>query len=352
MKDFDNSGGSGKSDILLEVKDLDVSFRMRRGELRAVKGISYCVREGEIMGLVGESGSGKSVEAYSILNLLKPPGRVNSGSVFFEGREILALSKEELTSFRGNEISMIFQNPMSYLDPVFTVGKQMVETVRAHDKTASRAQAEERSVNLLSEVMIRNPEQVMRQYPFELSGGICQRVMIAIALLCDPKLLIADEPTTALDVTTQSQVLQILKDLKRRRGMAIIYITHDLGVVAELCEKVSVMYGGYILERGTTDDIFYHAAHPYTRMLHDAISHYTQPRITNPGIDAAKKEPFMTIDGAAEDPFSPPDGCVFHPRCPSCMDICRRSMPPETAIAPGHSARCHAIHTSQSAIHN
>ena len=318
------------SDILLQVKDLDISFLTRRGELRAVKGISYTIKKGETMGLVGESGSGKSVEAYSILSLLKPPAKVNAGSVSFEGREILNLSKKELENFRGSEISMIFQNPVSYLDPVFTVGSQMVETVRAHDKAVSKTQAEKRSIDLLGEVRIRNPEQVMRQYPFELSGGMCQRVMIAIALLCDPKLLIADEPTTALDVTTQSQVTQILSGLQKQRGMAILYITHNFGIVAELCERVSVMCGGYILEQGATHDIFYRAAHPYTQMLHKTI----------PRMDASNKEPFVTIEGNPLDPFSPPEGCVFHPRCTSCMDICRQKIPPQTVIANDHSASC------------
>ena len=330
MEGVNNTGVRSDRDILLEVKDLDVSFLTRRGEIHAVKGIGYTVREGEIMGLVGESGSGKSVEAYSILSLLKPPGKINGGSVTFKGKELLSLTKEELESFRGNEISMIFQNPMSYLDPVFTVGKQMTETARAHDKNVTKKLAEEQSVNMLREVMIRNPEQVMRQYPFELSGGICQRVMIAIALLCGPKLLIADEPTTALDVTTQSQVLQILKRLQRLRGTAMIYITHDFSIVAELCDTVSVMCGGHILESGTTDDIFYRAGHPYTRMLQKTI----------PRMDSPKKEPFLTIEGAPDDPFSPPEGCVFHPRCPSCGDECRRSMPSETEISPGHRARC------------
>ena len=320
-------------EALLEVKDLDVSFLTGRGELRAVKGISYSVEKGGIMGLVGESGSGKSVGAYSVLRLLKAPGRINAGSVIFEGRDILTLKKDELESFRGSEIGMIFQNPVSWLDPVFPVGKQMVETIRAHNKTVTRAQAVKQAVSLLSEVMVRNPEQVMRQYPFEMSGGMCQRVMIAIALLCNPKLLIADEPTTALDVTTQAQILQILKELRSRRAMAMIYITHNFSIVAELCDTVSVMCGGYILEQGTVDDIFYRAAHPYTRMLHKMI----------PKMDAPRKEPFLSIEGPPDDPFSPPDGCVFHPRCPSCMDICRHEMPPETTIAPGHKARCHTV---------
>lgn len=319
-----------ESEVLLEVKDLDVSFSLRQGELRAVNGISYSVRKGEILGLVGESGSGKSVEAYSILGLLTPPAKVNAGSAFFEGKDILTLTRRELESFRGAEISMIFQNPVSYLDPLFTMEKQLIETVRAHDRTASRSAARAQSIDMLRGVSIRDPERIMKQYPFELSGGMLQRVMIAIALLCKPKLLIADEPTTALDVTIQSQIVQLLKDLQRKSGMAMVYITHNFGIIAELCDRVSVMCGGYIIERGATDDIFYRAAHPYTQMLHKTI----------PRMEAKIKEPFLPIEGAPIDPFDLPKGCIFSPRCTSCMDICRQSVPPETEIDGGHSVCC------------
>ena len=319
-----------ESEALLEVNDIHVSFLSRQGELRAVNGISYSVRRGEVMGLVGESGSGKTVEAFSIMGLLKPPGKISKGNVFFEGKDILALKKREIESFRGREISMIFQNPMSYLDPVFTIEKQMIETIRAHDKDFSKADAKSRSIDMLREVNIRNPHQVMRQYPFELSGGMQQRVMIAIALLCDPKLLIADEPTTALDVTIQAQIIQILKRLQKQRSMAMIYITHNFGIVAELCDRVSVMYGGYILEQGTTDDIFYNTAHPYTKMLLKTI----------PRMDLSGKEPLSPIGGVPADPTALPDGCVYHPRCSSCMDICRRSFPPKSVLNTEHSANC------------
>ena len=317
-------------DMLVEVKDLYISFTTPRGELKAVNGISYSVKKGEIMGLVGESGSGKSVEAYSIMGLLPPTAKVGSGSVYFKNSDILSMSKKELEPLRGKEMSMIFQNPTSYLDPVFTIGKQMVETVRAHDKSVSKDSAMDMSLNMLKEVRIRNPEQVMRQYPFELSGWMCQRVMIAIALLCEPELLIADEPTTALDVTTQIQIVQILKRLQAQREMAMIYITHNFGIIAELCDRVSVMYGGYILEQGLIDDIFYHAAHPYTLMLLRTI----------PRMDSLVSEPLLPIEGAPVDQVSLPDGCVFHPRCPSCMEICRREHPEKTIISPEHSASC------------
>ena len=321
---------SDESEVILDVKDLDVSFYLPRGELRAVRSISYSVKRGETMGLVGESGSGKSVEAYSILGLIKPPAKINGGSALYEGKELLALSNKELESFRGSEISMIFQNPMSFLDPIFKIGQQMVETIFAHDKYISKSAAKERSLEMLREVRIRNPEQVLGQYPFQLSGGMRQRVMIAIALLCRPKLLIADEPTTALDVTIQSQVIQILKELQRQSGMTMVYITHNFGIVAELCDTVSVMCGGYILEQGTTDDIFYRAAHPYTQLMLKTI----------PRMDAMTKEPFLSIEGPPLDPFDLPRGCVFSPRCPSCTDRCRESVPPKTLLSLNHSASC------------
>ena len=315
---------------LLQVDDLNISFALQQGKLCAVNGISYYVRKGEVMGLVGESGSGKSVSSLAVLSLLRPPAVVSSGSVTFEGRDILKLKKKELLSLRGNEISMIFQNPASCLDPVFTIGRQMIEAVRAHNKHYSKSHAKELSINMLREVMIRDPERVMKQYSFELSGGMCQRILIAMALLSDPKLLIADEPTTALDVTTQSQIVQILKKMQQQRKMAIVYITHNLGIVAELCDRVSIMCGGYILEQGSTEDLFYRAEHPYTKMLHKTI----------PRMDSPQKEPFLTIEGTPLNPLDPPDGCVFHPRCPHCMDICRREFPPKTILSLGHSACC------------
>ena len=319
-----------KADILLEVKDLNVSFLLQQGELRAVNGVSYTVRKGEILGLVGESGSGKSVEAFSILKLLGPTAKINSGSAVFEGRNIMAMSRKELEGFRGNEISMIFQNPASYLDPVFTMEQQMVETIRAHDKTISKSEARAQSITMLREVRIQDPDQVIRQYPFELSGGMLQRVMIAIALLCKPKLLIADEPTTALDVTIQSQIIQLLKGVQHKTGMSMIYITHNFGIVAELCDRVSIMCGGYILEHGPTEDIFYNAVHPYTQILHKTI----------PRMDSLAKKPFLHIEGAPLDPFNLPEGCVFCTRCPSRMAVCSQCQPPEISITPDHSARC------------
>ena len=316
--------------ILLEVKDLNISFNTRRGELKAVNGISYQVKKGEVMGLVGESGSGKTVEAYSIIGLLKPPAKINAGAVTFEGKNLFQLSAKEMEGFRGEQISMIFQDPLSYLDPVFTIEQQMIETIRAHDKSVSKSAARTISTEMLREVKIRDPERIMKQYPFELSGGMRQRILIAIALLCKPKLLIADEPTTALDVTIQAQIIQILKRLQKQSGMSMLYITHNFGIVAELCDRVSVMYGGYILEQGATDDIFYNTAHPYTRMLLNTVL----------SMDTSLDSPLTPIEGTPIDQVDMPDGCVFHPRCSSCMDVCRHSFPNRTTVGPDHTASC------------
>ena len=315
---------------LLEVQDLSVSFLLPGREVRAVNGISYSIKKGESMGLVGESGSGKSVEAYAVLGLLKPPAKIHRGNIRYEGKDILCLSKKEWESFHGNEISMIFQNPIASLDPVFPIGKQMEETIRDHDKSISRLSARRRSIEMLREVRIRNPEQVMKQYPYELSGGMCQRIMIAIALLCKPKLLIADEPTTNLDVTIQSQVIQILKQLQRQSGMALLYITHNFGIVAELCDSVSVMCGGYILEQGQVEDIFYRAAHPYTKMLLQSIPH----------IDAFEEESSLFVDESPANPVLFSDGCVFFPRCPFSVSQCSHRMPSATSLSLDHWARC------------
>ena len=332
--------GMIKPELLLEVKNLNVSFFTGQGELHAVNGISYSVMKGEIMGLVGESGSGKSVEAYTIMGLLPISARINAGSIHFEGRDLLAFTKKEMEAFRGKEISMIFQNPMSYLDPVFTVERQIVETICAHDKTITKSSARALCIEMLQKVSIRDPIKVMKQYPFELSGGMCQRVMIAIALICKPKLLIADEPTTSLDVMIQAQIIQILKELQKQNNMAMIYITHNFGIVAEVCDRVSVIYGGYILERGVTEDIFYSAVHPYTKVLLNAI----------PYTDAKNEEPFSPSDKTPITPLHLPDGCVYHPNCSYCMDICRTSFPPVTAINANHSACCWLLTNDQTDI--
>ena len=256
-----------KTGKLLEVKDLRVSFFTPAGEVKAVGGISYELDYGEVMGIVGESGSGKSQEAYAIMGLLQSPGKVIGGSITLEGEDVLAKSKAEMIAMRGSKVAMIFQNPMTCLNPVYTIGNQLIEALRAHDKTVSKEDAAKRAMSMLEMVGINNVQKRMKQYPHELSGGMRQRVMIAMGLICHPQLLIADEPTTALDVTIQAQILELMKDLQKKTHMGIIFITHNLGVVAEICDKVSVMYAGKLVVQGLVDDIFYHPAHTYTEGL-------------------------------------------------------------------------------------
>ena len=314
---------------LLEVKDLRVSFFTHAGEVKAVGGISYELDYGEVMGIVGESGSGKSVEAYSIMGLLQDPGKVVGGSITFEGRDVLAMSKKEKKQFRGTQVSMIFQNPMTCLNPVYTIGAQLMEALRVHEKIP-KAQAMERVKEILELVGITNVERRVKQYHHELSGGMRQRVMIAMGMICKPKILIADEPTTALDVTIQAQILELMKDIQKKTGMAIIFITHNLGVVAEICDKVAVMYAGHLVEKGTVDDIFYNPSHPYTRGLLKSM----------PRVDAKKYERLIPIEGSPADMLDPPPGCPFAPRCQSCMAVCTMREPPETTVGEGHCASC------------
>ncbi|SBW11575.1 oligopeptide transporter subunit; ATP-binding component of ABC superfamily [uncultured Eubacteriales bacterium] len=315
---------------LVEVKDLRVSFFTPAGEVKAVGGISYDLNYGEVMGVVGESGSGKSVEAYSIMGLLQSPGKVIGGSITFEGQDVLAKSPAEMTEFRGNEVSMIFQNPMTCLNPVYTVGDQLVEALRAHDKSISSADARKRAMEMLELVGINNVQKRMKQYPHEFSGGMRQRVMIAMGLICNPKLLIADEPTTALDVTIQAQILELMKDLQKKTGMGIIFITHNLGVVAEICDKVSVMYAGKIVEQGPVNDIFYNPGHPYTVGLLRSM----------PRVDAESYERLIPIEGTPVDMLNPPSGCPFAPRCEHAMKICLKQMPPYVELESGHRSAC------------
>ena len=252
---------------MLVVKDLHVSFAVMAGKVEAVNGVSFSLEKGKILGIVGESGSGKSVTNYSILQILDKNGHIDSGSIRFEGKELIGMPGKELREIRGNRIAMIFQDPMSGLNPVYTIGNQLIEAIRTHDKKITKKQAFDESVEMLRKVGFNEPEKRMKQYPFELSGGMLQRAMIAMALVMKPDLLIADEPTTALDVTIQAQILDLLKDLQKEYGMGIIMITHDLGVIAQICDEVDVMYAGRIVERGTADEIFYHPAHEYTKGL-------------------------------------------------------------------------------------
>ncbi|MBR3842854.1 MAG: ABC transporter ATP-binding protein [Christensenellaceae bacterium] len=315
---------------LLEIKDLKVSFFTPAGEVKAVDGISYSLSENEVMGIVGESGSGKSVEAYALMHLLQSPGKVIGGSIEFDGQDLLALDEKEMMEIRGNKISMIFQNPMTCLNPVYTIGDQLMEALTCHHKDISKAEARAKAIEMLELVGINNAETRMDQYPHEFSGGMRQRAMIAMALICSPKLLIADEPTTALDVTIQAQIIELMKDLQKKTNMAIISITHNLGVVAEICDKVSVMYAGHILEQGKVNDLFYNPKHPYTKGLLRSM----------PRIDDLTKERLIPIEGTPVDLLNPPKGCPFGPRCEHCMKVCLEYDPPISEVEPEHYSAC------------
>lgn len=317
---------------LLEVKDLRVAIPSAGKKVYPVNGISYTVKSGEVMGIVGESGSGKSMSSYAVMRLLKDPIKVESGEVLFNGKNLLSLNKSDMEAYRGSQISMIFQDPLTCLDPVFTIGEQLTETLHAHEEI-SDAEARKRAVEMLRSVSIRNPEEIMHNYPYEISGGMRQRVMIAIVLLCRPKLLIADEPTTALDVTTQAQILRLLKRLKKENGMSMVFITHNFGVVANICDRVSVMYGGHIVEQGMLEDIFNSPRHPYTQAILRAL----------PKSESTKGERMETISGEPINLIDAPSGCPFNPRCPFAKDICRREYPGVTAISDTHIASCHLL---------
>ena len=318
------------SNTLLEVKDLKVTFFTPAGEVKAVDGISYTIKEHEVMGIVGESGSGKSVEAYSIMGLLAYPGKITGGSVTFEGEDLLAYTENERREFRGSKAAMIFQNPMTCLNPVYTIGDQLMEALTCHDRDIPRSEAKKRAIEMLELVGINNADKRVNQYPHEFSGGMRQRAMIAMALICHPKLLIADEPTTALDVTIQAQILELMKELQAKTGMSIIFITHNLGVVAEVCDRVSVMYAGHIMEQGVVDDIFYRPAHPYTQGLLRSM----------PNLDDEKGKKLIPIEGTPVDLLDPPKGCPFGPRCEHCMKICLTRRPPTVQVGEEHTSAC------------
>ena len=314
---------------LLEIKDEKLSFFTPAGEVKALNGVSFSMEEGEVLGIVGESGSGKSVTAYSVMGLTAYPGKLIGGTIRFNGHEIEKMKEKDFRKIRGNEVSIIFQDPMTSLNPVYTIGNQIVEVILLHtDKTKKEAYA--RAKELLELVGINEPEKRLKQYPHELSGGMRQRVMIAIALACEPKLLIADEPTTALDVTIQAQILELMQELRAKLKMGIIMITHDLGVVASMCEKIAVMYAGHIVEYGTADEIFYNPKHEYTKGLIKSI----------PKLNAEKIERLIPIEGQPVDLLNPPAGCPFAPRCDKCMKICLREMPPKTVLSDTHYSNC------------
>ena len=316
---------------LLEVNNLHTYFKTKKGIVKAVNDVTYSLEAGKTLGIVGESGSGKSVSAMSIIKLLDGKGWIESGSVTFNGRDILHCTEKEMYHIRGNEISVIFQEPMTSLNPVFTVERQIGEVLRIH-QNMSKKQAAEKVVDLLTDVKIPNPARVAKQYPFQLSGGMRQRVMIAMALACKPKLLIADEPTTALDVTIQAQILKLMNDLKRQTGTSILFITHDLGVIHEMADEVAVMYCGQIVEKADAKEIFHKSvySHPYTEGLMISI-----PRLNTP-----KGKRLDAIPGAVPNPLYLPKGCKFAPRCKYCTQKCLAAEPPLTEVGPNHQVRC------------
>jgi oligopeptide/dipeptide ABC transporter ATP-binding protein len=314
---------------ILEVRDLHTQFFTDDGVVQAVNGVSFDLHEGESLGIVGESGCGKSMTALSIMGLVPDPGRVTSGEIRFRGEDLLRMRAEDMRDLRGRDIAMIFQDPLSSLNPVLKNGFQIEEAILAH-KDLPRRQAMERAVALLKKVRVPAPEARARDYPFQLSGGMRQRTMIAMGLANDPAMLIADEPTTALDVTVQAQILELLRDLNRELNTAIIMITHNLGVVAGLCSRVIVMYAGQIVEEGPVDEIFERPQHPYTWALLRSV----------PRIDSTRRERLRSIEGLPPDLMRPPHGCRFHPRCPFRVDRCFREEPPLEQVAGGHRAAC------------
>lgn len=313
---------------ILEVDNLHTSFFTDNGEVKAVNGISFNLAPGKTLGIVGESGSGKSVTAYSILQILADAGRITEGEVRFNGEDITKWDEKQMSKFRGEKISIIFQDPMTSLNPTFTVGYQLEEAVLLHtDKTKEEAKA--RAIEMLTLVGVNEPESRVKQYPHELSGGMRQRVMIAMALCCEPDILIADEPTTALDVTIQAQILELMQDLQKKLGMAIIMVTHDLGVIASMCDEIIVMYGGRVCERGTADAIFYSPAHEYTKGLLRSI-----PRLET------MNERLVPIGGTPINLLNMPEGCAFCPRCENAMKICLTQKPEEYRVGEDHLASC------------
>ncbi|MBE2242663.1 MAG: ABC transporter ATP-binding protein [Burkholderiaceae bacterium] len=318
-------------DTLLEVSNLKTVFRQGDAVVEAVNGVSFDVRRAETVAIVGESGSGKSITAMSIMGLIpSPPGEIVHGRIVFDGRDLLELDDEQMRQVRGNEIAMIFQEPMSSLNPVLTIGWQLAEPIRIHRRVRGRAQVWQRCRELLGRVRIAEPERRLAAYPHEFSGGMRQRVMIAMGLACEPKLIIADEPTTALDVTVQAQVLELLRDVTRQTGSSMILITHDLGVVARYADRINVMYAGHIVERGTAADIFHAPKHPYTLGLMRSI-----PRLDQPV--GVRLEP---IDGQPPDLAKLPPGCPFSPRCRHAIERCRSERPPMTQVAAQHWKAC------------
>ena len=320
--------------VVLDVNNLHVSFDTYAGEVKAVRGVTFQLHEGEVLAIVGESGCGKSVTAQTVMKLNPmPPARIPQGEVRLGEHDIVKASEKEMQKLRGKEVSMIFQDPMTCLNPTKHVGKQIVEAIRHHQHLSAK-EAREQAIKYLKLVNIPNAEERAKQYPHEFSGGMRQRAMIAMALSCNPKVLIADEPTTALDVTIQAQIMDLLAEIKEETNTAIILITHDLGVVAGMADRVAVMYAGKIVETGTVEDIFYHNAHPYTQALLKSL----------PTVDSDKQDRLVSIAGTPPDLLDPPKGCGFAARCKHCMKICQEEQPPEFTLGEGHVASCWLLH--------
>jgi oligopeptide transport system ATP-binding protein len=322
------------SDKILDVKNMKTSFYTHVGEVQAVRGVSFSLKKGEALGIVGESGSGKSVTSMSVMQLLQYPGKVKEGEIMFKGDDILKKDKKEMMNIRGDEIAMIFQDPMTSLNPVYKIGDQIMEAIIRH-QGLSKSEAREKAIEMLRLVGIPSPDERVDNYPHEFSGGMRQRAMIAIALSCEPDLLIADEPTTALDVTIQAQILELLKELSVKIDTSIILITHDLGVVADVCDRICVMYGGLIMEEGTAEEIFYEPMHPYTMGLLKSI-----PRMD----EESEDQRLIPIPGSPPDMIKPPVGCPFAARCPYTMKVCMEKMPEYTTTETGHRAVCWLNH--------
>lgn len=319
---------------VLDIKDLYVSFDTYAGEVQAVRGVSYHVNEGEVLAVVGESGCGKSVTAQTIMKLNPmPPARIKSGELTLSGIDIIHTPEEDMQKIRGKEVSMIFQDPMTCMNPTMKVGKQIVEAIVHHQKL-SKEEANAKAIEMLKLVQISNAEERANQYPHQFSGGMRQRAMIAMALSCNPKLLIADEPTTALDVTIQAQIIDLLDDIRKKTGTAIVLITHDLGVVASLADRIAVMYAGKVVETGAAKDIFYNPSHPYTVALLNSL----------PKHDTNKSDKLSSIPGTPPDLLDPPKGCAFASRCEKCMKICQNKQPPIFKLNDGHEASCWLLH--------
>ena len=319
------------NNYLVDIQHERLSFFTPAGEVKALNDVSIHLKEGEVLGIVGESGSGKSVTAYSLMGLTAYPGKLIGGELHFNGHEVEKMTEKDFSKMRGKEVSIIFQDPLTSLNPVYTIGNQIMEVIRLHTD-ADKKKAYARAVELLSLVGINEPEKRMKQYPHELSGGMRQRVMIAIALACEPKLLIADEPTTALDVTIQAQVLELMRKLKEQYQTSMIMITHDLGIVAEICDYVAVMYAGNIVEYGSLEQIFHRPSHPYTKGLFDCIPNM---------LDEEMK--LVPIHGLTPDPTNLPKGCHFNPRCPYATEKCCQQVPEMYEVEPGHFVQCHLV---------